>query len=80
MEDEGDSNTNSSWCTWNSSQCHVDRTRGIGNQWNNLNYQDYSIDEISHITKKSPGDVKRLAITDPSREKPQPNSNVKRTG
>ena len=52
-----------SCCTRNSSQGLGKETGGIGNQRKNQDYADHGIDEISSATQKSPGDLKRLVVT-----------------
>ena len=63
MEHKGESDTNCSLCVQNSSQEPEERTGGIGNQRKNRDYPDYSIAEIGQNTQKSPGDLRRLAVT-----------------
>ena len=41
----------------------VQGTRGTGNKWTSGDHPNYSIVEISQNTKKSPGDMRRLAVT-----------------
>ena len=62
-EHVGDNNTNSSWCTWNSLQRMGKQIGTVGKQMKNKDYTDYSIDEINKNTEKSPGGLKRLAVT-----------------
>ena len=48
------------------------KTGGIGNYRKNRNHTDYSISEIVHNTEKSPGDLRRLAVTQtPMKDQPQ---------
>ena len=41
----------------------LEKTGGIGSNKKTQNYSDHSIVEISLNTEKSPGDLRRLAIT-----------------
>ena len=63
MEHEGDGDINCSWCTWNGPQELGKETRRIGDQKRNLNHPSYSIAKIGQNIKKSPGDLRRLAVT-----------------
>ena len=56
MEDEGDTNYN--WNTWNSPQEFLKGAGRVKNQ----DHPNYSI-EISQNTEKSPGDLRRFAVT-----------------
>ena len=38
-------------------------TGGIGNKRKSGDHPNYGLVEISHSTKKSPGDLRRLAVT-----------------
>ena len=38
-------------------------TGGLGNKWTSGEIQNYSIIEIGQNTEKSPGDFRRLAVT-----------------
>ena len=62
MEHEGDGYTICKWRTRNNTQSHVKGTRRFRNQRTN-GYPNYSIIKISQNTKKSPGDLRRLAAT-----------------
>ena len=55
---EGDSDTSFNWCTHNSPQ----RFERVRNQRMNTDHPNYSIVKIGQNTK-SPGDLKRLAVT-----------------
>ena len=39
------------------------KTKGIGNKRTSGDYPNYGIAEISQNTKKSPGELKRLVVT-----------------
>ena len=56
MEHEDDNYTNSDWCFWNG-------TRGLGNKRTSGDHPNYSIIENGQNTVKSPGDLRRLAVT-----------------
>ena len=60
MQYEG--NTNSNWCTRNNPQRLDKGTGRLSNQRTSGDYPDYSI-KIGQNTEKSPGDLKRLAVT-----------------
>ena len=59
--DQGD--TNYSWCTWDNPQRICKGTRGIGNKRTSEDHPNYSIIKIEQNTKKSPEDLRRLAVT-----------------
>ena len=50
MENKGDSNTNSSWCTWNSPKRIRKGIETVENWRKNWDYSDYSIIEIEQKT------------------------------
>ncbi len=63
MEHESDDYTNCNWYPW---YCHkkVDtRTGGLGNKRTSGDHPNYGIIKISQNTKNSPGDLRRLAVT-----------------
>ena len=63
MEHESDGDTN---CNWHTRYCHqrIDtRTGGLGNKRTSEDQPNYSIVEIGQNTEKSPGDLRRLAVT-----------------
>ena len=61
MEHEGDGDTNSNRCTWNNPQ-RIDKGSGRhGNNQLSWDHPDYSFIKIG--LKKSPGDLKKLTIT-----------------
>ena len=66
MEQESDRDTNCNWCSWYSHQRIVTRTGRFGNKRTSGNYPNYSIVEIGPNTEKSPGDMRRLAVTQTS--------------
>ena len=69
MEYEGNDDTNYCWCPWNSPQTFGKRTRRIGNQGKNQYHLDYCIVETGRNPEKSPGDVRRFAITQATMKK-----------
>ena len=66
MEHEGDSDTNCNWCTWNNPKRIGTGTGGLGNKRKNGDYSDNSIIRINQNTEKSPGDLRRFAVTQTS--------------
>ena len=63
MAYEIDSDTNCIQCGW---YCHLKIGKGIGgliNKRMNGDYLNYSIIKIGQNTKKNPGDLRRLAVT-----------------
>ena len=62
MEHEIDSYTNSNMCSWYTRQRNDKSTGGLGNNRTSGDHSNYSIVEIGQNTKKSPGDLRRLAI------------------
>ena len=63
MEHESDGDTNYNWHTRYSHQRIRSKTRELGNKRTSGDHLNYNIDEIGQNTKKSPGDVRRLAVT-----------------
>ena len=63
MEHEGDNYTNFNWCFRYSHQRIIKRTGGLGNKRKSGDYPNYSINENDQNTEKSPGDFRRLAVT-----------------
>ena len=63
MENEGDGGTNSNWSTWNIPQRIGTKTGRLGNKQTSRDHLFYSIIKISQNTEKSPGDFRRLAVT-----------------
>ena len=77
MEYESDSDTNCNLHTWYSHQRTGTETRRFGNKRTSVDHPNYSIVEISQNTEKSPGDLKRLAVTQTPVKKPSVNTGVK---
>ena len=63
MEYEGDVYTNHNWYTWNNPQRIGKRTGGLRNKRTSGFHPYYSILKIGQNTEKSPGDLRRLAVT-----------------
>ena len=63
MKYEGDGDTNCNWCTWNNPQMIGKGTGGFRNQRSNGDLLHYSIIKIGLNTEKSPGDLRKLAVT-----------------
>ena len=63
LEHESDVYTNCNWCSWYSHQRINKGTRGLGNKRTRGNHPNYCIIEIGQNIKKSPGDVRRLTVT-----------------
>ena len=63
MEHEGDDDTNCNWCVRYRYQRISKGSRRLGNKRTSGDHQDYSISKISQNTEKSPGDVRRFAVT-----------------
>ena len=73
MEHAGDNYTNCNWCVWNSNQRIAKGTRGPGSWRTSGDHPNDSTIENGHNTKKSPEDLRRLAIT----QTPSANADVK---
>ena len=63
VEHKSDGDTNCNWCTRYSHQWISTGTRVLGNRLTSWDHPNSSIVEIGQNTEKSPGDVKRLAVT-----------------
>ena len=63
MEHEGDDDTNCNWGAWNNLQSLGKVAGGVGNKKTNRYHSNYSIIEVVQNTEKSPGDLRRLAVT-----------------
>ena len=63
MECEGDGDTNCNWCTRYSHQRIDTETGGFRNKRTSGDHPNYGFDEIGQNTKKSPGDLRILAVT-----------------
>ena len=65
MKQEGDSNTNCNCCIWINPQSIGKETERLENKRTRGNHSNYSIIKISQNTLKCPGDLSRLAVTQP---------------
>ena len=63
MEHESDDDTDCNWCAWCSQQRFGTGTGGLKNKRTSGDYLNYSIIEIGQNTEKSPGDLRKLAVT-----------------
>ena len=63
VEPESDSDTNCNWCSCYSRQRINTGTRGLGNMRTSWDHPNYSAIKIGLNTEKSPGDLRRLAVT-----------------
>ena len=63
IEHESDGGTNCNWCVQNSHQEIGTETGGPGDKRTRGEHPNYSIIEIGQNIKKSPGDMRRLAVT-----------------
>ncbi len=70
MEDKSDGDTNCNWCAQYSHQRIGTETGGFGNKRTSEDYPNYSIVGISQNSKKSPGNLWRLAVTQTPVENP----------
>ena len=66
MEHAGDNYTNCNWCVWNSNSGITKGTRGLGGGRTSGDHPNDSIVENCQNTKKSPGDLRRLAVSQTS--------------
>ena len=63
MEHESDNYTNRDWCFWYSHQLIIKGTGGLGNKRTSGVNTNYYIIENGQNTEKSPGDLRKFAIT-----------------
>ena len=63
MKHESDNYTYRDWSFWYSHQRIIKETGGLGNKRTSGDHQNYWIIENGQNTEKSPGDLKRLAVT-----------------
>ena len=63
---ESDVYTNSNWCYWYSHRWIIKGTGKRGNNGTNGDHPNYSIVENGQNTEKSPGDLRRLTVTQTS--------------
>ena len=63
MEYESDGHRNSKWCTRNDPQMFGKWARRLGNRKTSWDHPNYTIAKIGQNTMKSPGNLRRLAVT-----------------
>ena len=63
MEDEGEGDTYYNWCARNNPQRLGKETGRHGNRSRSRDQPNYSIVEVAQNIEKSPGDLRRLAIS-----------------
>ena len=63
MELEGDNYTSCDWCFWYSNLRIIKGTVGLGSKRTRGDHPKYSIIENVQNTEKSPGDLRRLAVS-----------------
>ena len=63
MEHVGDNYTNRDWCFWYSYQRIIKETGGLGGWRTSGDHPNYSIIKIGQNPEKSPGDLRRLDVT-----------------
>ena len=61
---DGNGDTNFNWLFWGSSQKFGKGAGRVGNQRKNHDYPDFSIVVIGQNTKKSLGNLRKLAVTE----------------
>ena len=63
MEHNGDNSTNRDWYFWYSHQRIIKRIGGLGGWRTSGDHPDYNVIENGQNTEKSPGELRRLAVT-----------------
>ena len=63
MEHEGGDCTNCNWCFWHSNEKIIKGPGGLGIWWTSRDHPNDSIIENGQNPEKSPGDLRRLAVT-----------------
>ena len=63
MEQADDNYTNCNWCVWNSNKRITKGTGGLGIWRTSGDHPNYYFIEKDQNTEKSPGDLRRLAVT-----------------
>ena len=76
VEHKSDDYSNCNWCSWYRHLRVGTRIGGLGNNRTGGDCTNYIIVEIGQNTAKSPGDLRRLAVTQNS-GKPSANPDVK---
>ena len=76
VEYESDDYTNCNWWSWYTHQRIGIRTGWLGNNGTDGDCPNYGMVEIGQNTEKSPGDLRRLAVTQTPVTKPSANADV----
>ena len=63
MQHEGDGDTNSNWCTRSGHQRIDKGSGGLRKKRTSGNRPNYNISKIGYNIEESPGDLRRLAVT-----------------
>ena len=63
MGHESDGYINCNWCSWCCHQRIGKMNRGLGNKRTSGDNRNYNIVEIGQNTRKSPGNIRRLIVT-----------------
>ena len=63
MKHAGNGDTNCSWCSWNGPQKIREVIGTVGNRRTSQDHPNYNIVKIGQKTKKSPGDLRKFAVT-----------------
>ena len=63
MEHEGDGDTSCGWCTWDNPQRIGKESGGLSNKRPGGDHPNHSVIENGQNTEKSPGDLRKLAVT-----------------
>ena len=66
MEHEGAGDTNCYWSTWNNPERIGKGTGRLRSQKISRDYPDFGINKIGQNTEESPGDLRRLVLTQTS--------------
>ena len=77
MEHEGDNYTNCDWCFWYNKYRIIKWTGGLGIWRTSGDHPNYHIIEYGLNTAKTPGNLRRLAVTQLPRERPSAKTDVK---
>ena len=76
MKQEGDCDIKRNWCTWNNPQWIGKGTGRYDNKSTIGDHPNYSVVKIDQNTEKSPGDLRRLGVTQTPVKKPSANAGV----
>ena len=77
MEHPDDNYTNCDWCFWHNNQRIIKGTGGLGSWWASGDHPNNYIIKYGQNTEKSPGDLRRLAVTQTPVKRPSANANEK---